>query len=144
MSQRYERVQCANGFSMSVQAHDGAYCDPRVDGAASYQQVEIGFPQWDDDAYTMEDGIYGPRKVWTTPFLDTRVQGMTGWAKMMKNGEFYQTRDPRMTVYAYVDMTTVLQVIRENGGMVGGQLPPHNAGTVAKGKKEMKSLVTFI
>ena len=39
-----KRVQCADGFSMSVQAHDGAYCRPRIDGADFYIDVEVGFP----------------------------------------------------------------------------------------------------
>lgn len=36
-------VVCADGFTMSVQAHDGAYCYPRVNNGF-YQEVEIGFP----------------------------------------------------------------------------------------------------
>ena len=41
---RYPRVVCADGFSMSVQAHDGAYCTPRENNAKIYQEVEVGFP----------------------------------------------------------------------------------------------------
>ena len=37
-------VKCADGFSMSVQAHDGAYCSPRIDGAPRYESVEVGYP----------------------------------------------------------------------------------------------------
>ena len=37
-------VVCADGFSMSVQAHGGAYCSPRVENAERYDEVEIGFP----------------------------------------------------------------------------------------------------
>ena len=37
-------VKCADGFSMSVQAHDGAYCSPRVDDAMRYESVEVGYP----------------------------------------------------------------------------------------------------
>ena len=44
MFSRNKRVVCADGFSMSVQAHDGAYCDPRIDGAEKYSLVEVGFP----------------------------------------------------------------------------------------------------
>ena len=39
----YERVVCADGFSMSVQAHRGAYCSPR-DGRGPFWTVEVGFP----------------------------------------------------------------------------------------------------
>ena len=41
---RNERVLCADGFSMSVQAFDGAYCSPRVDDAPVYTEVEVGYP----------------------------------------------------------------------------------------------------
>lgn len=40
----YKRVVCADGFSMSVQASDSAYCEPRMSGAASYSEVEVGYP----------------------------------------------------------------------------------------------------
>ena len=39
-----ERIKCADGFSMSVQANSTAYCSPRSDNAASYDEVEVGFP----------------------------------------------------------------------------------------------------
>ena len=41
---KYERAVCEDGFSMSVQASFGAYCEPREDGAESYSEVEVGFP----------------------------------------------------------------------------------------------------
>jgi len=41
---RNKKVVCADGFSMSVQAHDGAYCTPRDDDAERYTEVEIGYP----------------------------------------------------------------------------------------------------
>ena len=46
--ERNERVLCGDGFSMSVQAHDGAYCSPRVDNAPHYTEVEIGFPSCEE------------------------------------------------------------------------------------------------
>tara|TARA_Y200000002_G_C22465233_1_gene572158 strand:- start:122 stop:433 length:312 start_codon:yes stop_codon:yes gene_type:complete len=39
-----QQVVCADGFTMSVQAHVGAYCSPRINNAQSYSEVEIGFP----------------------------------------------------------------------------------------------------
>ena len=41
---RNRQVVCADGFTMSVQAHDGAYCSPRMSGAPKYTHVEVGFP----------------------------------------------------------------------------------------------------
>jgi hypothetical protein len=43
-SHRYKRAVFADGFSISIQAHDGAYCEPRSDSAVAYKSVELGFP----------------------------------------------------------------------------------------------------
>ena len=43
-SKRNEAVVCADGFRMSVQGHNSAYCAPRIDDAERYTQVEIGYP----------------------------------------------------------------------------------------------------
>ena len=40
----YKRVVCADGFSMSVQASEGSYCNPRTDDAIRYDAVEVGYP----------------------------------------------------------------------------------------------------
>ena len=45
---RNEKVVCADGFTMSVQAFDGAYCEPRVDNAECYTEVEIGYPSHEE------------------------------------------------------------------------------------------------
>lgn len=40
----YKRAVFADGFSVSIQAHDGAYCEPRRDGFRAYRSVELGYP----------------------------------------------------------------------------------------------------
>ncbi len=61
-----QRVVCADGFSMSVQADQFAYCSPRND-EGPYKTVEIGFPS-DREELLMEyaeeeedptDTVYG-------------------------------------------------------------------------------------
>lgn len=37
------RIVCADGFSLSVQANRGAYCNPRS-GIGPWDEAEIGFP----------------------------------------------------------------------------------------------------
>ena len=44
MHKKNKKVVCADGFTMSVQANESAYCTPRIDGADFYSAVEIGFP----------------------------------------------------------------------------------------------------
>jgi hypothetical protein len=38
------RIQCADGFSLSVQVHEGAYCSPRDGYGPVWDTAEIGFP----------------------------------------------------------------------------------------------------
>jgi len=46
---RYNRVVCNDGFNMSVQAHNGAYCDPRIDFSPLYKEVEVGYPSKEEE-----------------------------------------------------------------------------------------------
>ena len=43
------KIICADGFSMSVQASETAYCAPRMTGADRYSKVEVGFPSSRED-----------------------------------------------------------------------------------------------
>ena len=49
----YKKIICQDGFQMSVQASQNHYCDPRVDSAAVYSRVEVGFPS-EREAMIME------------------------------------------------------------------------------------------
>lgn len=42
-------VKCKDGFSISVQASEGHYCSPRVNGDVRYDKVELGFPNMEDE-----------------------------------------------------------------------------------------------
>lgn len=88
---RYPRVVCASGFSMSVQAHDGAYCSPRANNAVKYDKVEVGFPSAEE------------------PLL-------MEWCD--------DPNDPTGTVYGYVPVQVVTNVIAKHGGIVEGDAPP--------------------
>ena len=66
-------VVCADGFRMSVQAHEGSYCTPRENGADFYTEAEVGFPteresmlmEWAENPDRPTDTVYGwvPRQV---------------------------------------------------------------------------------
>ena len=45
------RVICADGYSVSIQASDSAYCQPRKDfkDIAMYHSFELGFPSKEDE-----------------------------------------------------------------------------------------------
>ena len=87
---RNRRLVCADGFEMSVQAHDGAYCSPRIDNAEKYTHVEVGFPS-------------------------KREPILMDWAE--------EASDPMGTVYGYVPVQAVTNVIAKHGGIVEGQVP---------------------
>ena len=44
MSKSYEMVQCADGFTVSIQAGSSFYCEPRSNAVSAYESVELGFP----------------------------------------------------------------------------------------------------
>ena len=44
-----KKITCKDGFTMSVQANEGAYCTPRRDGALKYTAVEVGYPSERED-----------------------------------------------------------------------------------------------
>ncbi len=85
-----EAVVCSDGFRMSVQANENAYCDPRINGAEIYTQVEVGFPS-------------------------EREPLLMSWAE--------NEQDPTGTVYGYVPVSVVTDVIAKHGGIYAGQVP---------------------
>ena len=87
---RNRQVVCADGFKMSVQAHDGAYCSPRMNGADRYEEVEVGFPSEREELimqYAEEPDV------------------------------------PTQTVYGYVPVQVVTNVLAKHGGIVDGEIP---------------------
>ena len=96
---RNKRVICADGFEMSIQAHFGAYCSPRIDNAEKYTSVEVGFPS--------------EREPMLIDFAD-------------------EPSNPTETVYGYVPVQTVTNVIAKHGGIVEGEVPRGVATIPAK------------
>ena len=87
----YDRVVCADGFTMSVQASAYYYCQPEVRDADRYETVEVGFPT--------------AKEPMLMPYAET-------------------PENPTDTVYAYVPVEVVTNVIVKHGGMVSGEAPP--------------------
>jgi hypothetical protein len=87
---RNELVVCADGFEMSVQAHAGAYCLPKMTGAPVYREVEVGYPS--------------RREILLIKYAE----------------------DPDAlteTVYGWVPVQVVTNVIAKHGGIVSGEVP---------------------
>ena len=81
-----KHLHCNDGFSMSVQAHSGAYCSPRTDPTDTdyYFKVEVGFPSEREEL-------------------------------LMKYADDYD--NPTDTVYGYVPVEVVQEVIEKHGGI---------------------------
>jgi len=94
MRKHFERVVCADGFSVSVQASDFNYCSPR-DSIGPWSQVECGFPTSKDPA--LEEWAEDP---------DAPIEG--GLVQ---------------TVYGWVPSEVIMRVIESHGGVVSGELP---------------------
>ena len=76
------RVECRDGFNMSVQASTTHYCTPR-DSAGPWTEVEVGFPS--------------ERAEPLMPYVE-------------------DPNDPTGTVYGYVPIEVVAEVIDAHGG----------------------------
>ena len=85
-----KKVICADGFFMSVQANENAYCSPRANHDGLYIEVEIGLP-------SAVEPLIMP------------------WAE--------DKNRPRETVYGYVPVGVVNNVIAKHGGIVEGEVP---------------------
>ncbi len=88
------RIVCADGFSMSVQAHAASYCIPREDGVP-HTHMEGGFPS-------------------STP-LDAELRK---FAEVSFDGVDYTE-----TVYGYVPREVFEREFELHGGIVEGVLP---------------------
>ena len=108
MYKKNKVVVCADGFRMSVQAHDGAYCEPRLDGQRKYTLVEIGFPS-------------------------AKEELLMPWAE--------EREKPTDTVYGYVPVDIVTNVIVKHGGIVEGQVP---AGVIAVVPIDQEDTIQYV
>lgn len=56
-----KRLCCNDGYSISVQADEGCYCNPRLNGYQDYNSVELGFPSAEDELineYAQDESDY--------------------------------------------------------------------------------------
>lgn len=81
----FPRMQCSDGFNLSVQAHYGSYCQPRESWADEYSSVEVGYPSEREDLLM--------------PYVEDADR-------------------PTDTVYGYVPVSVIEQVIAKHGGLV--------------------------
>lgn len=77
-------VVCKDGYKISIQANTYAYCNPRENHADFYSEVELGYPNREDDL--INDYAENPN-------------------------------EPTSTVYGYVPVEIVDQLLEKHGGI---------------------------
>lgn len=84
---RRPRIMFNDGYSVSIQADDACYCDPRINvknyECPVYREVELGFPNKEDDIIN----------------------------------EYAESDDYTETVYGYVPVEIVNELIKKHGGV---------------------------
>ena len=94
------KITCKDGFTMSVQARDSAYCEPREDYPSEpYTHVECGYPN-----------------------APPRTKELRECAEC--SGEYGYCN----TVYPYVPIAIVQAECDSHGGIIEGHMPSHIKG----------------
>ena len=78
-------VVCNDGFMMSVQASNTAYCEPRIDNAERYTEVEVGYPshpeslliKYAEEPEKPTNTVYGYVPAYTVHLVITKHGGMS-------------------------------------------------------------------
>lgn len=98
MIRKYKEVVCADGFTMSVQANRNAYCDPAIDS----ESLDL----LRHKKYTLvEVGFPSKEEPLIMPWAEDKTS-------------------PTNTVYGYVPVDIVTNVIVKHGGIIEGEVPP--------------------
>lgn len=122
MSDNNKRIECLDGFSMSVQASRTHYCLPRQDDAKSYTEVEVGYPSEEEE--------------YLTPFAELGATNSLG-TKLTEQ------------VYPCVPVEIIDRVIEKHGGVLEGEAPKGVKAVTAKDlwlrhKTELSDCKSFI
>jgi len=106
-------ITCNSGMWMSIAANPGL----------AYSTAVLAPPEDKDPVHYTHVEIYGPRGG-VGPTLEKYFSREEDWDEW-SDWEHYSTS----TVYPYVPMEIVHQLVAENGGIKEGELPPHKETT---------------
>jgi hypothetical protein len=127
------RIVCEDGFSLSVQASDGHYCNPRHNESVFYDKVEVGYPSkrppntWREyfDGEWEDTGVLGYFKrllkdrghIWYA-IKECFNKKITKTWRIQYLKSFLSLKDNATGgVYGYVPTKLVCDVIEEHGGI---------------------------
>ena len=106
----YKRVYFNNGGNISIQASRTAYSEPR-DNFGPYTEMELGYPSKD------------------TVLPESVLKYVEQSATYNDDGS-YSGNDPYNSVYPYVPVSVIKELINANGGIKSGELPPMSDETI--------------
>lgn len=145
-------IVCESGFTLSIQAHDGAYSEPRQSGARYYSSFEIGYPYWLDDPYlrTALSEVFPGRRRYCIDWAAHPKHNEPWMRKLMEYEEGAGCRDPgapepdpRKNIFCWVPVELVGEIIAANGGVKYGEMPafdPEKAPLLAESMELIEDL----
>ena len=95
----FEKITCADGFSLSIQASSFHYCSPRRDWGP-WTAVEVGFPSSKD------------------PLLEEFAEDPNAPVEKGRDGSVSV-----QTVYGWVPAAVVKALLEKHGGVASGECP---------------------
>lgn len=127
------RIECEDGWSVSVQAGDTFYSEPRDNMMPHYSRVECGYPDAPVPEYWLEYAENELGKTWLQDkwmsakeltgafwrFLLFKV-GLREWAMWFSVSYAWERvilGRARMTIYPYIPIELVERAIEEHGGI---------------------------
>lgn len=116
----YRRITCENGVTLSIQAHEGSYCIPRMNNCEEYSHCEVGYLTWPDDVGCRKSGYKTP---WGE-HRDSKKSWMIELNEYNEDMAYGPQADPRVSVLGYVPIEVIGRFIAANGGVKRGEMPP--------------------
>lgn len=113
------RIECKDGFSMSVIAGPGTYCHPRP-------ALLPEFPPGRGVGYEVPYSYSGPYTHVEVGFPSSRPSPWRTWKKFCEDGD-----NPTGTVYGYVPIEIVKRLVKFHGGEKDGM---DNGGDLESGE----------
>src|ERR1035437_8342823 len=120
------QIVCNDGVRLSVQASDGHYCSPRMNGLSPYSQVEVGYPsvrppeawrQYFDGEWTKPGLIGWFQKVWKNKNMIVYTLKQKSPFKRMLHHYLGFQDNACDSVYGYIPIYLVDDFIDWHGGI---------------------------
>ena len=119
-------IYCKDGEGVSIQASEGSYCSPRINGANNYYEIEAGFPSvvppmsWKGYAEEWEVPAWESIKsVWRQVIKPFVKDERPFWKRTLFRIYWKQLWNPAptQTIYAWMPVKIAQEFIDAHGGI---------------------------